>query len=89
MEKLAVIDTLKTQIVQQLNLDIDPKTITADSFLFGDEGLGLDSIDALELVVILDKNYGIKIGNPEEVKEHFRSLGTLADYVLANLSVAA
>ncbi|MEA5460848.1 phosphopantetheine-binding protein [Arcicella sp. LKC2W] len=89
MEKSALIDVLKIQIIQQLNLDIDPKTITEDSFLFGDEGLGLDSIDALELVVLLDKNYNIKVGNPEDVKEHFKSLSTLADYVLENSSVVA
>lgn len=89
MKKSEVIDTLKNQIIQQLNLDIDPKTVSEDSFLFGDEGLGLDSIDALELVVLLDKSYGIKIGNPEEVKEHFKSLGTLADYILENSSVVA
>lgn len=82
MEKSAVIDVLKIQIIQQLNLDIDPKTVTADSYLFGDAGLGLDSIDALELVVLLDKSYDIKIGNPEDVKEHFKSLSTLADYIL-------
>lgn len=87
MEKSAVIDVLKIQIIQQLNLDIDPKTVTADSLLFGDAGLGLDSIDALELVVLLDKNYDIKIGNPEDVKEHFKSLSTLADYVLAKSPV--
>jgi acyl carrier protein len=89
MEKSAVIDVLKIQIIQQLNLDIDPKTVTEDSFLFGDNGLGLDSIDALELVVLLDKSYGIKIGNPEDVKEHFKSLSTLADYVLENSAVVA
>jgi acyl carrier protein len=89
MKKSEVIDVLKIQIIQQLNLDIDPKTVTEDSYLFGDEGLGLDSIDALELVVLLDKSYGIKIGNPEEVKEHFKSLGTLADYVMENSSVVA
>jgi acyl carrier protein len=89
MKKSEIVDVLKIQIIQQLNLDIDPKTVTEDSFLFGDEGLGLDSIDALELVVLLDKSYGIKIGNPEEVKEHFRSLGSLADYVLENSSVVA
>jgi acyl carrier protein len=89
MEKSAIIDVLKVQIIQQLNLDIDPKTVTEDSLLFGDIGLGLDSIDALELVVLLDKSYGIKIGNPEEVKEHFMSLSTLADYIIEKQSVVA
>jgi acyl carrier protein len=89
MEKTVLIDDLKTQIIHQLNLDIDPTSIKDDSPLFGDDGLGLDSIDALELVVLLDRSYGIKVGNPDDVKEYFASLNTLADYILANAAVAA
>jgi acyl carrier protein len=78
-----IIEKLKVQIVEQLNLtDLDPATISADAPLFGDEGMGLDSIDALELVVLIDKNYGIKVENPESVKEAFHSLNTLAAYIL-------
>ena len=89
MEKTELIDNLKTQIIHQLNLDTDPDTITDHSPLFGDAGLGLDSIDALELVVLLDRSYGIKVGNPEDVKGHFKSLSTLAEYIMAESSVAA
>ena len=87
MEKTELIEKLKKEIIVQLNLDIDPTIITAESPLFGDEGLGLDSIDALELVVLLDRGYGIKVGNPEEVKDHFKSLSTLADYIKEASSV--
>jgi acyl carrier protein len=85
-----IIEKLKVQIVEQLNLtDLDPATISADSPLFGDEGMGLDSIDALELVVLIDKNYGIKVENPESVKEAFHTLNTLAAYILEHNPNAA
>lgn len=72
---------LKEQIIEALNLeDITPADIVDTDPLFG-EGLGLDSIDALELLMILDKNYGIKIANKEESKAAFRSIETMAAYV--------
>ena len=66
MDKL--IQELKKEIIEALNLeDMEPDDIDADEALFGD-GLGLDSIDALELIVLLEKNYGIKIENPKDGK---------------------
>ena len=80
MEKL--IEKLKNEVIQQLNLeDISPEDIEADSPLFG-EGLGLDSIDALELIVLLEKNYGIKIEDPKDGKKIFHSIRTMAEYIL-------
>ena len=77
----ATIEKLKTEIFKQLNIvDVAPEDFGADEPLFG-EGLGLDSIDSLELIVLLERNYGIKIENPEEGKQIFSSLKTLADYV--------
>jgi len=82
MENL--IDELKQEIITQLNLeDLQPADIDADAPLFGD-GLGLDSIDALELIVLLEKKYGIKIKNPAEGKQIFQSVKVMADYVAAN-----
>ena len=82
MEEL--INTLKLQIIDALNLEgMTPDDIANDAPLFG-EGLGLDSIDALELIVILDKNYGIKLKSPAEGKEVFKSVATIADYVSKN-----
>lgn len=82
MEEL--IYTLKEQIIDALNLEeITPEDIENDAPLFGD-GLGLDSIDALELIVILDRFYGIKLANPAEGKTIFKNVATIADYVAKN-----
>ena len=79
MEELIL--ELKEKIIEALNLEeMTPEDIDADSPLFG-EGLGLDSIDALELIVLMEKNYGIKLANPAEGKEIFKSIRTIAEYV--------
>jgi acyl carrier protein len=80
-----VIDELKTMLISELNLeDVTAGDISADAPLFR-EGLGLDSIDALELAVILDKKYGIKIKSSDERnKEIFSSLNALADFITEN-----
>ena len=79
-----LIAKLKVQLIKQLNLeDVEPDEIDADEMLFDAEGeLGLDSIDALELIVLLDKEYGIKIKNQEEGKQIFHSLKTMAEFIL-------
>ena len=75
---------LKQQIIDALNLEeMTPDQIDNDAPLFGD-GLGLDSIDALELIVILDKHYGIKLANPAQGKEVFKSINCIADYIRKN-----
>ncbi|PVW14312.1 phosphopantetheine-binding protein [Marixanthomonas spongiae] len=72
---------LKENIIEQLNLEeFTVEDIDNDDALFGD-GLGLDSIDALELIVMLDKDYGIKLTDPEKSKEIFQSINVLAEYV--------
>lgn len=82
MEEL--IEKLKQQLIDELNLEeITPKDIDTDAPLFGD-GLGLDSIDALEIILILERSYGIKIQNPSAGKEIFYSIRTLAEYIQAN-----
>lgn len=79
-----LIQTLKEQIIDALNLEeITPDDIDNNEPLFG-EGLGLDSIDALELIVILDRHYGIKLANPAEGKAIFKSVSSIADYVAKN-----
>ena len=79
-----LIEKLKIQVIEQLNLvEVKPEDINPDSPLFG-EGLGLDSIDALELIVLLEKHYGIKIEDPKDGKTIFQSLTTLAEYIKAN-----
>ena len=75
---------LKKQIVEQLNLqDINPEEIGDDQALFV-EGLGLDSIDALELIVLLQQHYKIKLSNAEEGPKVFYSVKTMAEYITAH-----
>ena len=72
---------LKTRIIESLKLqDVTPEQIDDDAPLFGG-GLGLDSIDALELVVMLEKNYGIVIKDIEEGRPAFKSVRTLAAFI--------
>jgi acyl carrier protein len=72
---------LKEKIIEVLNLeDITVADIQDNDTLFGD-GLGLDSIDALELIVLLDKEYGIKLTDPKEGKTIFQSVQTMVDYI--------
>ena len=75
---------LKEEIIEVLNLeDVKPADIDENAPLFG-EGLGLDSIDALELIVLMEKNYGIKLKDPTQGKEIFKSIKVMADYIAAN-----
>jgi acyl carrier protein len=79
MEELLV--KIKQQVIEVLNLeDVEPNDIDTDAALFGD-GLGLDSIDALELIVLLEKQYGIKIEDPKDGKKIFYSIRTIAEYI--------
>jgi len=75
---------LKEKIIEQLNLeDLSVEDIKNDDFLFGDE-IGLDSIDALELIVMLEKDFGIKLTDPAQGKEVFTSIETLAQFIEKN-----
>ena len=80
-----MIDELKELLINELNLeDLTVDDIDVDAQLFGD-GLGLDSIDALELVVVLEKKYGIKIGaSDERNKQIFSCLTALAEFITEN-----
>lgn len=75
---------LKAKIITQLNLeDLTVEDLDDQTPLFGD-GLGLDSIDALELIVMLDKSYGIKLADPKEGRKVFETIQTMADFIEAN-----
>jgi acyl carrier protein len=85
MEEL--IDKLKGEIIEQLNLeDVAKEDIDTDGALFMD-GLGLDSIDALELIVLLERNYGIKLDNPNQGKEIFHSVRSMAEFIQSKKAV--
>ena len=83
MEELIL--ELKQQIIEALNLEeMTPDDIDTDAPLFGNDGLGLDSIDALELIVLMEKRYGIKLASPAEGKAIFQSVKSIAEYVNEN-----
>ena len=80
-----LITELKLKLIDALNLDgMTPQDIEDNAPLFGDEGLGLDSIDVLELIVLLEKNYGIKLDSPQKGKMVFQSVAVMAKYVAEN-----
>ena len=82
MEELVL--ELKQQLIKALNLeDVSCEDIDNEAPLFG-EGLGLDSIDALELIVLLEKRYGIKLTDPTQGKAIFKSVNTMAQYIAAH-----
>jgi len=73
--------SLKVKLIEGLALeDLDVKDIDDNAPLFN-EGLGLDSVDAIELIVILDNAYGLKFKNMDETKDVFVSIQTLVDYI--------
>ena len=81
MEITQLKEQLKQQIIQFLNLtDLTPADIKDEEPLFGD-GLGLDSIDSLELVVLLKREYGITIQDPREGRKILVDVNTMADYI--------
>jgi len=82
MEELIL--KLKEEIIEVLNLeDVKPEDIDETAPLFG-EGLGLDSIDALELIVLMEKTYGIKLTDAVQSREIFRSIRIMSEYIAEN-----
>ncbi len=79
---MITIDTLKEKLIQGLSLeDIEAAEIEDDMPLFGDEGLGLDSVDAIELTLILEKEFGVKVTNMAEAENIFASCASLTSYI--------
>jgi acyl carrier protein len=72
---------IKRLMVENLMLQITPEEIGDHQALFGPGGLGLDSVDALQLVVALDKNYGLKIPDPERARQVLQSITTMTEAV--------
>lgn len=76
---------LKRLLIENLSLeDVKPQNIADDMNLFGEEGLGLDSLDGVEIVVILQRQYGLDVKDMQKGRDIFRCINTLAPYVLAN-----
>lgn len=79
---MVTIDTLKEKLIEGLHLeDIEVADIEDDMALFGDDGLGLDSVDAIELTLILEKEFGVKITNLAEAENIFASCNSLTSYI--------
>jgi acyl carrier protein len=83
VETLEVRDRVKKLLVERLKLKINPAEIDEDAPLFG-EGLGLDSIDALELVVGLEQEFGVNVPDEAVGREAFGSISALADFIMKN-----
>ena len=88
MEKETSVDTLRSMLAENVMLKIDVSTISEETPLFGAEGLGLDSLDALQIIIAVEKKYGISIGNASTARDALQSLGVLRDWINARLSVA-
>lgn len=87
MEREELKTQLKQQIIQYLNLlDTKPDDISDDEPLFGD-GLGLDSIDSIELIVLLEREYGIKIQDPKEGRKILIDINTMVDYIQSHATL--
>ena len=74
----ALKDRIKAMMVENLMLQVTPAGITDDQLLFGPNSLGLDSVDALQLVVGLDKHFGLRIPDPATAKEVLKSVNSMA-----------
>jgi acyl carrier protein len=87
MDKKELKEHLKKHIVKYVNiLDYKPEQIPDTLPLFGPQGLGLDSIDTLELSVMLEREYGIKLTDPAEARRVLLNIETVADYIISTKS---
>jgi acyl carrier protein len=77
-------EAIKAMMVENLMLKVTKDEIRDDMPLFGPEGLGLDSIDALELVVGLEKQFGVTVPNSETARQALATVNSLHDYIVAN-----
>lgn len=83
MSEIDLKSRIKSMMVENLMLKMAPEEIGDDTLLFSPEGLALDSIDALELAVGIEKNFGIATPNAEVAREAFVSVNTIAAYIIA------
>lgn len=82
MKPQSIQETLKQGLVKELRLEgVDPQSLDPHAPLFGEEGLGLDSLDAVELVVMVEKLFGVVIADAEEASRVFTSIATLTDFI--------
>ena len=87
-ERNALTERIKNMMVENLMLQVAPADIADDQPLFGPGSLGLDSVDALQLVVALDRNFGLKIPDPAAAKEVLQSVATIVSAVQKKMTAA-
>jgi acyl carrier protein len=80
------IETLRAMLAENVMLKTDPSTIGEETPLFGEEGLGLDSLDALQIIIAVEKKYGISIGDATTARDALQSLGVLRDWINRRLA---
>lgn len=80
------IETLRALLAENVMLKTDPATIGEDTPLFGAEGIGLDSLDALQIIIAVEKKYGITIGDATTARDALQSLGVLRDWITRRLT---
>ena len=83
------IDLLKELLVENCMIKVDPETIQADTPLFGPESIGLDSLDALQMAIAVEKQYGLAIGDPATARDALQSLGVLHGWITQRLAAQA
>lgn len=84
----ATLDQLRDLLAENAMLKTDASAITGDTPLFGPEGLGLDSIDALQIIIAVEKKFGVAIGDASAAKDALQSLGVLQDWINRRLAAA-
>jgi acyl carrier protein len=82
----ATVETLRAMLAENVMLKTDPSTIGDETPLFGEEGLGLDSLDALQIIIAVEKKYGISIGDATTARDALQSLGVLRDWINRRLA---
>ena len=83
------IDLLKELLVENCMVKVDPETIQADTPLFGPESIGLDSLDALQMAIAVEKQYGLAIGDPATARDALQSLGVLHGWITQRIAAQA
>ena len=86
MDKETSVDILRSMLAENVMLKIDVATISEDTPLFGADGLGLDSLDALQIIIAVEKKYGISIGDATMARDALQSLGVLRDWINGRLA---
>jgi acyl carrier protein len=82
------LERLKSMLVENCMVKVDPETILEETPLFGPDSIGLDSLDALQMTIAVEKEYGVAIGDPATARDALQSLGILRDWITRRLSAA-